>query len=240
MSGPVINAAGILLGALLALWLKKPLSPKHQRSLKIGLGAFTVFFGLKLFVTSFHGSFGQIAKQFLIVLLAMILGKIVGKLLRFQKTSNALGQFATRKMKDAAVSKDRFNDGFLVCAALFCAAPLSILAPVQEGLSGFTPVFIVKALMDGAAAMAFAAMFGPGVALSIVPVLALQIAVSRGATLAASWLQSQPTPMVETILATDGMLIFCVALVILQLRRIEIADYLPSLAVAPLLVWMFW
>jgi uncharacterized membrane protein YqgA involved in biofilm formation len=240
MSGPILNATGILLGTGLALAVKKPFSSLWQRRIKVGLGAFTVFFGLKLFVTSFHGSLGQIAKQSLIVLLGMVLGKALGKLLGFQKASNALGQFATRKMNVAAASKDRFNDGFLVCAALFCAAPLSVLASVQEGLAGFSPLFIVKALMDGAGAMAFAGMFGRGAALSALPVLALQMALTRGSALAAAWLQNQPSPMIDTILAVDGLLIFSVALVILQLRRMAVADYLPSLAIAPLLAWLFW
>jgi uncharacterized membrane protein YqgA involved in biofilm formation len=39
--------------------------------------------------------------------------------------------------------------------------------------------------------------------------------------------------------ATGGLLIFCVALLVLNLRKVEVSDYLPSLAFAPLLTW-FW
>jgi len=31
-----------------------------------------------------------------------------------------------------------------------------------------------------------------------------------------------------------------VALVILELKRIELADYLPSIILAPLLTWLLW
>ena len=34
-------------------------------------------------------------------------------------------------------------------------------------------------------------------------------------------------------------MVFSVALVILELKKIELADYLPSLAFAPLLAWVW-
>ncbi len=240
MIGSLINAAGILLGAGLALFFKKPLSPLHQMGLKIGLGAFTVFFGLRVTWTSLNGNMVQIAKQMAVVLLAMVFGKLLGKLLHLQKFSNSVGKYATRKMAGAALSNDKFNEGFLVCTALFCAAPLAMLASVHEGLSDFSPLFIVKALMDGAAAMAFTMMFGPGVLLSAIPVLAFQAALTRGAHWLGPALHNQPWPLADAVLATDGLLIFCVALIILQLKKIEIADYLPSLVLAPLLMRLFW
>jgi uncharacterized membrane protein YqgA involved in biofilm formation len=240
MIGPLINAVGILLGASLALIVKKPLSARHQRNLKIGLGAFTVFYGLQLTVTSLHGNFGQIFKQLGVVLLAMVFGKLIGKLLHIQKGSNRLGQFASRKIAAASASADKFNEGFVVCTVLFCAAPLATLASIQEGFNDFSPLFVIKGLMDGAAAMAFAAMYGRGVLLSVLPVLALQTALTRLAHLAGPALRDNPWPLADSVLATNGMLIFCVALVILQLRRIEIADYLPSLICAPLFLRIFW
>jgi uncharacterized protein len=45
--------------------------------------------------------------------------------------------------------------------------------------------------------------------------------------------------LVDAINAPGGLLVFCVALVILELKRIELADYLPSLVIAPLLAWVF-
>jgi hypothetical protein len=44
--------------------------------------------------------------------------------------------------------------------------------------------------------------------------------------------------LVDSVNAPGGLLVFCVALVILELKRIELADYLPSLAFGPLLTWV--
>jgi uncharacterized membrane protein YqgA involved in biofilm formation len=94
--------------------------------------------------------------------------------------------------------------------------------------------------MDGMAALAFTAIFGGSVMLSAVSVLAWQGAMVRGVGLLEPALRHQAAPLVDSINATDGLLIFCVALVILQLKKVAVADYLPSLALAPLLTWWLW
>jgi uncharacterized membrane protein YqgA involved in biofilm formation len=42
---------------------------------------------------------------------------------------------------------------------------------------------------------------------------------------------------VDPVNATAGLLIFCVALIIFEVRKIEVTAYLPSLVFAPLLTW---
>ena len=41
--------------------------------------------------------------------------------------------------------------------------------------------------------------------------------------------------LLDSINGTGGMLVFCIALIILELKKIELADYLPSLVFAPLI-----
>jgi len=38
--------------------------------------------------------------------------------------------------------------------------------------------------------------------------------------------------------AVGGLLVFCVALVVLELKKFELGDYLPSLVTAPLVTWL--
>ncbi len=207
--------------------------------LKVGLGVFTIWFGLRLTWRSFNGSIRQVLGQLGVVLLAMSLGKLAGKLLRLQKSSNALGRYTSRKMSRPG-DKRSFDDGLVIGTVLFCAAPLAVLASVQEGLNGFSEVFIVKSIIDCAATMVFCGTFGWGVSASALPVLAYEGALIRGVRLLEPALHKNAKPLLDSINATDGLLIFCVGLIILQLKKIEIADYLPSLALAPLLMWWLW
>jgi hypothetical protein len=239
MVGALINSAGIVLGGGLALLVKKPLSTANQSRARILLGVFTVWYGLSLTLSSLNGSVRQRLKLLALVLLAMVLGKLAGKAMRLQKLSNAMGQFATRKMNSAS-GKPEFNNGFRVATALFCAAPPAILGSLSEGLAGFYNVLCVKAAMDGLATMSFVRTFGWGAILSAIPVLAWQGAIIRGAALLQDPLLHQAQPLLESIMATDGLLIFCVALIVLQIKKVAVADYLPSLALAPLLTRWLW
>jgi len=239
MTGALLNALGIIAGGASGLATRKPIPPPYPLALKIILGVYLTWYGLKLTWVSFNGSLRQVLGELGIVLLALALGKIAGRLLRLQKLSNALGRHATQTLA-APAGPRRFDDGFLLATGLFCAGPLALLASVQEGLNGFSPVFVVKAGIDGLATYAFCQTFGWGALLSAMPVLALESALIRGAQLLESVLRQRPWPLIDAINATDGLLVFCVAMIILGLKKIEVADYFPSLALAPLLTWWLW
>jgi len=238
--GTILNVAAIVAGGIAGLIIKKQPSAATQSFFKVGLGSATVFFGLRLTWLSMGGSFGHVLKQLGIVLLSLSLGNLAGKLLRLQKTSNRLGQLTRDRMAAAKPENpDRFSDGFTVCALLFCAAPLGILGSIHNGLlpDYFWPLAI-KAVMDGLATMSFAAMFGWGVILSAVPVLVFQgtITVVCEKSLA-PFLQAHG--LADSVNATGGLLIFCVALLIFEVRKVPVTDYLPSLVFAPLLTWLW-
>ena len=235
--GTLLNVAGILLGGTFGLIRRKPLSVAQESWFKVALGAFTVFYGLRLTWSSISGSFGQFLKHLLITVIALMLGKMTGRLLGLQKTSNRLGQKA-KTMITIATKSDHPNpaDGFKTCALLYCAAPLGILGSVSDGLSGYFYPLAVKGVMDGLATFGFISMFGWSVLLAALPVLALQGTITLScAQLAHNFPQHQA--LFLSVNSVAGLLVFAVALVILQLKKIELADYLPSLIFAPILTY---
>jgi uncharacterized membrane protein YqgA involved in biofilm formation len=237
--GTLLNVAGILIGGMIGLLRRKPMSPPQESFFKVLLGAFTVYFGLRLTWINLSGSLLQVAKQIVIVILALILGKIAGRLLRFQKMSNRAGQLAREKISSASPDDpNRASHGFETCALLFCVAPLGILGAIQDGLSGYFYPLALKGVMEGLATMGFVSVFGWGALLSALPVMALQGSIALGcARFIEPFLQSHG--LINSVNATGGLLVFSVALVILDLKKIPLADYLPSLVVAPLLTWVW-
>jgi uncharacterized membrane protein YqgA involved in biofilm formation len=236
--GTLLNVAGILIGGIVGLILRRPLSVAQESWFKVAIGAFTVFYGLRLTWSSLNGSFGNIFKQLIICVLALTLGKIVGRLLHFQRASNRLGQKAKEMITAATAGQPPTADGFKTCAMLYCAAPLGILGSISDGLGGYFYPLAVKGVIDGLATLGFIRMFGWSVLLAALPVLAFQGSI----TLACAQLAQKFPSDAAILLAVNcvaGMLVFAVALVILQLKKIELADYLPSLLVAPLLTHFF-
>jgi uncharacterized membrane protein YqgA involved in biofilm formation len=237
--GTFINAGAIILGGILGLTMKKPLPANQQSFLKTALAVFTIFFGLRLVWEGFNGTLLQILAQLGIMMLAMILGRLTGRLLHLQHASNRLGQYARTRI--AAARRD-VSEGFNVCALLFCLAPLAWLGSVHDGLSGYFYPLAVKAVMDGLATMSFVKMFGWGAMMSALPVFALQgtltLLCTRYALPALDAHSLVEHGLVNSVNATGGILISCVGLLIFELKKIPVTDYLPSLIFAPLLTWL--
>ena len=236
MVGTIINAAAILMGGVAGLSAKGQMTLAHQTALKILLGAFTVYIGLSATWEGLNGRVPHVLKQLGIVLLALMLGNLSGKLLRIQKALNHLGQYAKQKISGARpASPRRYSEGFITCSILFCVTPIAVIGSLQDGFTNNFKTLAVKSAMDGLATMAFVTPFGWGAILSVIPVIACQGTLTLLARLAQPWLERHA--LLDPINATAGLLVFCVALIILELKKVELADYLPSLVFAPLLAW---
>ena len=243
MTGAFINALGILIGALLGLAMLKPLSLGVQVFFRSALGAFTIFFGLQLVWLSLSGTFATVLKQLCVAALAVTLGFWVGRLLRLQKLSNRLGRYAGRLVVLAQTGPlRRLGDGFTACSILFCAAPLGLLGAVTDGFPvgdsgfGFFYLLVVKAVMDGLAMTGFVKVFGWPAALSAFPVFGLFSGITLACQVwARPWLEVHG--LVAPINAAAGFIACAIALMIFEVRRVELANFLPALAIAPLLAW---
>jgi uncharacterized membrane protein YqgA involved in biofilm formation len=89
--------------------------------------------------------------------------------------------------------------------------------------------------MDGLACVSFATVLGWGVVLSAIPVLAVQGTL----TLLAQAIQPHlAQPLLDAVGVTGGLIVFSIALIVFEVKKVTLADYLPSLAWAPLLTWL--
>ena len=99
----------------------------------------------------------------------------------------------------------------------------------------------IKSALDGFAATPFAASLGPGVLLSVGTVALMQGGLSALAMGVGSGLGevSRETPWVVELTTTSGVLSLGIGLTLLELKKVKVANLLPSIAIAPLLVWLF-
>lgn len=239
--GTLLNALGILLGGVLGLTLKRQFTHATQVALKGALGVLVIFVGLKTTWSSLGGSFGMVVKQVCIVILALMLGRLMGRSLHLQKGLNRLGKYARERFAKASPDNpQRWSEGFVTCTILFCVGPMAIVGSIQDGLDGKWQTLGAKALIDGLATMAFVGMFGWGAILAVVPVVAYQGTITLAARTLSPFLQDPANAaLLNSINATGGLLVFCIAMIILEIKKFELADYLPSLAFAPAITWLW-
>jgi uncharacterized protein len=236
VTGTILNGAAIILGGVIGLTIRKQLSEQRQLTIKLLLTVLVIIAGLRMTWTSLGGGVWSVLKQLGIMILSMMLGNLVGKLLHIQKGVNWLGQYAAKKLGTADPAKpNRASEGFIAATLLFCVGPMAILGALQDGMDGKWQTLGVKALMDGFATMALVSTMGWGVMLAAVPVVAYQGTITLSAEWIGRWLQQNA--LMDSVNAVGGMLVFCLALIILDVRKVQVADYLPSLVIAPLLTW---
>lgn len=234
MTGTLINTAAILLGGFIGLKVARQFSVQTQTRIKLALAAFTLYAAGRMIWDGIGGSFGTVLKQLGIGMLALVLGNAIGMALRLQTGLNKLGHYAKERIAKASPADDnRFSDGFVTCSLLFCVGPMAILGSLEDGASGNFDLLAAKSAMDGLAAMGFAATFGPGVLLAALPVFAYQGTLTLLAHALADHLRDPV--LLGSIRVTGGLVVMCIVVVILELRKVPLANYLPSLFVAPLL-----
>ena len=241
MLGTWLNAGAIVMGALLGLTTRWEISVGRQQLVKVALGVATAWFGLMLVWKglTWNGALSGTVKlffhQFAVVLVTMVVGSILGKLCGLQRWMNRLGQSAKERLeKVSREGRAAAADGFVAATLLFCAAPLGWAGALEDGLIRYFQPLAIKAVMDGLAAFSFARLFGWTALLVAVPVTAFLTGVSLLADRLEPWLAEQGT--LGVVHATLGFIITYVALVIFEIKKVEMANYLPCLVVAPLLM----
>ncbi len=127
-----------------------------------------------------------------------------------------------------------FAQGFMSASILFCSGAMTVVGSIQAGTAGEYQTLLVKSIMDGCMAIVFGAAYGIGVAFS-----SLFILVYQGFfTLAGGWIE----PLIgdagiNELAAAGGVLLMMIGLGLLGLRRFKTANFLPSLVLAPVLLW---
>ncbi len=236
--GTLVNVVTVLVGSALGRLLGDRLPPRTRDLVTDALGLVTLLIAATSAVAvldpALEARVGPSA-PLLIVLGAVVGGGIIGSALRLELRLEQLGGWLQRRLTRSAPSADRerFVEGFVVASLVFCTGPLTILGSLNEGLGNGAEQLYLKAVLDGFAAMAFAASFGWGVAASAVTVVVVQGGLTVVGVLLGDVL---PAAELAATTAVGGLVLVGVALRLLRLREVAVADLLPALLVAPLLV----
>lgn len=243
MTGTIINTIAILVGGALGLLFGARLPDRLKNIVVAGIGLFTAALGMKMFFKT---------ENELIVLGALLFGVLLGEWGQFEERLQNLGQILEARFAPKtgrySTSTGNFVRGFLTASLIFCVGPLAILGSIQDGLDGNYTTLAVKSVLDGFAAMAFASSFGLGVLFSALPIFILQGGISLLTIQLTSLLTLQIlpelvsetlTPYINELTATGGVILLGLAFSnLLEIKKIRVGNFLPALAVAPLIVWI--
>lgn len=248
--GTALNVATVVVGSLAGMAVGHRF-PERVRSVVTDVLGLTTILIAALSAASvtdpaFTAATGSGAPV-LVVLGSLLIGSVLGSLLRIEERLEGLAgavqrHFAARAGGsgggddpgggDVAAGRERFVEGWLSASLLFCVGPLTILGSLSDGMGRGIEQLALKSVLDGFAALAFASTFGIGVLLSAVSVLVVQGSLTVVGVLLGSVL---PAAHIAALTATGGLLLAGIGLRLLRLKDVPVGDMLPALAVAPLL-----
>ena len=234
--GTLVNVLAILIGSTIGVLLGHRLPEKMSRTLTDAMGLVVLVIGALNLIALQDADFVTAvtaAGTLLVVLGALLIGGVLGSLIGIEKRLEHFGTWLQLKTSKGGGDKDKFIEGFVNASLLFTIGPMAVLGALQDGLGQGIDVLALKSTLDGFTSVAFAATFGWGVAFSAIPVGIWQgILYLSALALGASLSQA----VIAAITATGGILLLGTGLRVLQIRMVNVADLLPALLVAPLLV----
>lgn len=231
ITGTLVNAATVLAGTVVGVLLGDRLPERIRETVMHALGLFVLSIGVFEATQAFTGPLADFTRgSAVVVLLSLLVGGVVGELVRIDDGLNRLGEALRRRFAHRSGDDGRFVEGFVVASLVFCVGPLTVLGSIQDGLNGDSQLLIIKSVLDGFAALAFAAALGWGVGFAVLTILVYQSALSLAAGLGAG---AFSPAMISAMTAVGGVMILAIGLRLLELKTIRVANLLPALVLAP-------
>lgn len=222
--GTLVNGAAIVAGALLGAVLQK-IPEKMKVTIMQGLG-------LSAFVIGASMAF-KAGDDLIWVILSIVIGAVIGELLKIEQGLESVGKYAESKLKK--LGQGNVAEAFVFATLIYCVGAMAIIGALDSGLKNNHSVLFTKSILDGFSAIIFTSTMGLGVILSAVPVVLYQGAIA----LSAGWLRDiLQEPVINVMSATGGILIMGIALNILEIKRINVGNLLPSILVAGIIKWL--
>ena len=234
LSGTLLNAAAVAVGATIGLVAGTRVSARLRESLTTGLGLFTLVLAASMGLRVFTDPTAR-TQDSLAVLGGILIGVAIGEWLRLHDRLEDLGAWFQRRLATGG-RPSRVAEAFVTTSIVYCVGPLTILGSLDNGLRGDITLLATKSLLDGVASIAFAAAMGAGVYLSILTILVVQGGIALGAFL----LSGVFDPVTILVLSSvAGITLLGVGLRLLELKQVRLANFLPALVVAPILIRLF-
>ena len=224
--GTIINTATVLAGGGLGLLIGNRIPDRIRVIIVQVIGLVTIAIGLRDVMNTDNMVFP---------LVGMVLGAIIGELLRIEDRLEQLGEILRRKFTKPE-SESKFVTGFVTATLLFCVGPLTILGAIEDA-SGKTPqLYIIKGTLDGFMMIIFSALYGVGAIFSAASVFFIQGSLTLFGTSLDTLLTDR---MRLELFSAGGVAVLAIGLNLLEIKRIRLGSLLPGLVITPLLVWLF-
>ena len=228
MTGTIINVITVIIGGSLGSLMGEKLPARVRQIVVQGVGLLVIAVAIDMALES---------NSYLVVLGSILVGGILGEWWQLETRLESAGSWLeTKAERFPFLTRGDFTRGFVTASLVLCIGPMAILGSIQDGLSGDYTLLAIKSAMDLFSSLAFAAAMGMGVTFSALSVLVVQGTLTLGASLFEGLLTEA---MITELTATGGVILLGLGLLMLEIKKIRVANFLPALILVPLLVLLW-
>jgi uncharacterized protein len=223
--GTIVNGLLIVIGTLLGKVFHKIPDDMKNSVLKV-LGLAVIVLGLQM---------GFKSENFLIVILSLVIGTVIGEHFALENKLNSLGDWLESKMGQKGSGS--ISEGFVTATLIFVIGAMAIIGALDSGIRGDHDVLITKSIIDGFTALILTTTLGIGVIFSAIPVVLYQGLIAMFATQIDSIV---PKALMDSFIiemtATGGVMIFAIGLNMTGITKIRVANLLPGILITLVIV----
>ncbi|MCS0789010.1 DUF554 domain-containing protein [Cytobacillus firmus] len=223
--GTLVNGLLIIIGTLLGKLLHRiPESMKGTVMHAIGLAVMVL--GLQM---------GLKSENFLIVILSLVFGAVIGEYFALEDKLNKLGDWLESKI--GSKGQGSISQGFVTATLIFVIGAMAIIGALDSGIRGDHSVLYTKSIIDGFTSLILTTTLGIGVLFSAFPVMLYEGLIALFATQIDRFVpQLLMDSFIKEMTATGGIMIFAIGLNLTGITKIRVANLLPGIVVTGLIV----
>jgi uncharacterized membrane protein YqgA involved in biofilm formation len=228
LAGAAANALAIIIGGALGLIFTFIPESMKDSIMKIqGLVIMTL--GIQMVVS---------AEDIIITLLSLIVGVVIGEIIKLEEQLNRFGHWMEFKLGDKHAGN--LSQGFVSGTLIFIVGAMAIVGGLDAGLRGSNAVLYTKATMDFFIAIVMTTAYGLGVIISGIPTF-IYIAVIVFSARGIATIIPDPilNDMVSQVSATGGVILLAIAMNMLNITKMRVGNMIPAIFIAMIMVYVF-
>lgn len=216
--GLITDVCALVIGGLLGNVIGKRLSEDMKKALNNIFGFCAMAIGIRLIVKM---------NSLSSVILAAVLGTIVGEALRLERRVNKGVMTIAPKLLKNASADQAFINTFCAVAVLFCCSGTGWYGVLNEGFTGDGSILISKAILDFFTALIFAAVLGKLVSYLAAPQLVIYIVLFSISRLVVPFVTPE---MIADFSAVGGIVEFATGMRIAGVKRdTNVINIIPAM-----------
>ena len=247
--GSIINAAAIVIFASLGSLLKRGIPERISRSVLAAVAICVAYLGIDGALASAPDGavlpdviFNTDVTKFIIVIISLSLGTLIGELIDIDKCVLRLGEklearFAPRREGEAAQTeqKGNFARGFISCTIMTSVGAMAVNGAILDA-TGDPGVLIAKSVIDAIACFIMASTLGFGCVFSAIPMFIYQSLITLAALLFSAVL---PAESIYMLSVTGSLIIVLIGTNFLGATNVKTANMMPAIFMPLILTPIF-